>query len=53
MHILSVKSLGIKNQQNLDDKINICKHSLAGISYAFLQKDSWNQIANVLKSWEI
>ena len=43
----------IENHQKPDDKTEPCKHFLAGISYAFLQRESWDQLANVLRSLEI
>ena len=44
---------GNKNQQKLDDKFDTCKHSLAGIGFVFLQCESWDHTANVLKNCDI
>ena len=42
-----------KNQQKLDDKVDTCELFLVRMSYAFLQCESWDQPANVLRSWDI
>ena len=43
----------IRNQQKLHDKIETRKKFSAGISCAFLQCESWDQLANMLRSWDL